>query len=164
MQWISNTFAQRKYGVATTTGRQVGRLVTMLLAAALILAGCARPDDEEQIARNLAAIEEAVERKDFSAIEQYLHSSFVANEKMGVEEVGQLLRLYSLRHRRLGVTIVDSSTTMHADLPDRANSVVSVILTGSSGLLPSDGSIRRVDVEWVEQSGDWMIRKASWRQ
>ncbi|MDX1735532.1 MAG: hypothetical protein R3228_14250, partial [Halioglobus sp.] len=94
-------------------------LVTPLLATALTLVGCARPDDEQQIAQNLAAIEEAVERKDFSEIEKYLHGSFVANEKMGSEEVGQLLRVYSLRHRRLGVTIVDSSTTMHADLADR---------------------------------------------
>lgn len=139
------------------------RLAALLLSIVFFLPACSENDDEAQIAENIAAIEEAVEEKDFYKIESYLHTGFVANERMGAEEVGQLLKLYSLRHKRLSVTIVGSTTTLHENFPDRADSVVSVIVSGSSGLLPSDGSVRRVEVEWLKESGDWLIRKAAWR-
>lgn len=140
------------------------KLTTVLLVTVLFLAACSERGDEAQIEDNIADIQQAVEQKDFSAVEKYLHSSFSANGQMDSEEVGRLLKLYSLRHRKLSVTIVGSSTTMHANLPDRADSVVSVIATGSSGLLPSDGSIRNVDVEWIKTSGDWLVLKANWRR
>ena len=140
------------------------RLIIPFLAATFFLIGCGEQGDEEQIKQNLAAIEEAVEEKDFSTIEKYLHSSFVANERMGIDEVRQLLRFYSLRHQNLNVTIVGSTTTMHTDLSGRAYTEVSVIVTGSSGFLPSDGSIRRVEVEWTEDSGTWLIRNAMWQR
>lgn len=139
-------------------------VVTVLVCTAVFFTACAERDDEAQIAEAMADIQDAVEQKDFSAIEKYLHGSFIANERMDIEEVGRLLKLYSLRHKRLGVTIVGSTTTLHANLPGRADSVVSIIATGSSGLLPSDGSIRKVDVEWIKASGDWLVLKASWRR
>lgn len=137
---------------------------TVLLITVLFLTACGERDDETQIAENIASIQHAVEQKDFSAIEKYLHGSFIANEQMDNEAVGRLLKFYSLRHKKLSVTIVGSSTTMHANLPGRADSVVSVIVTGSSGLLPSDGSLREVDVEWIKTSGDWLVLQASWRR
>lgn len=140
------------------------RLITILLVTALLLVACDEQGGEAQIAQNLSAIEEAVEAKDFPAIAKYLHTGFVANDRMGIEEVRQLLRLYSLRHKKLTVTIVGRSTTMHANFSDRATSTVSVVVTGSSGLLPSDGSLRTVEVEWVEDGGDWLIRKARWQR
>lgn len=143
---------------------QFARMVTLLLSTAVFLSACAQKGEQEQIEENLEAISEAVEEKDFSAIHKYLDEGFIANEQMGVDEARQLLRLYSLRHKNLNVTIVGSNTTMHENLPDRAYSTVSVIATGSSGLLPSDGSIRQVKVEWTKHSGDWLVRKASWRR
>lgn len=139
------------------------QLITMILATTLFLTACGRQSSEEQIARNIAAIEEAVEQNNFYSIEEHLHDSFLANDRMSIDEIRQLLRLHSLRHKTLGVTIVGSNTTMHENFSDRAHSVVSVIVTGSSGLLPSDGSIQRVEIDWVEDSGDWLIRRASWR-
>lgn len=142
----------------------ISRLVALAFAIAMFIAGCAEKDDTEQINQNLNAIEEAVEAKNFSAIAKYLDEGFVANERMRADEVRQLLRFYSLRHKNLGVTIVGSNTTLHANLPDRAYSTVSVIATGSSGLLPSDASVRQVEVEWTKHSGTWLISKASWRR
>ena len=139
------------------------KLIPILLATIVFLTACSEDEAEDQIAKNIGAIEEAVEQKDFSAIAEYLDNSFIANERMDIDEVRQLLRLYSLQHKRLDVTIVGSSTTMHENFSDRADSIVSVIVTGSSGFLPSDGSIRRVEVEWIKQSDAWLIRKAAWR-
>lgn len=139
------------------------RLISILLTAIFFLTACGEMKDEDQIAENIAAIEDAIEQKNFSAIEKYLHDDFIANQQMDIDDVRQLLRLYSLRHKKLDVTIVGSSTTMHQNFTDRADTYVSVIVTGSSGFLPTDGSIRKVEIEWFKHSETWLIRKAAWR-
>lgn len=139
------------------------RLSVILILAALLLVGCAKNSDEEQIAETITAITEAVESKKFTAIQVHLHDSFRANDQMDAKQVKQLLAMYGLQHKRLGVTIAGSNTTMDPVYPDRATTVMSVVVTGSSGRLPSDGSVRTVEVEWIKDSGDWLVRKAKWR-
>lgn len=134
----------------------------VLVVAALFLGACGKTPDEEQIAQNIAAMKEAVERKEFTDIADYLHDSFVANDRMNAGDVKQLLHMYGMQHSRIGATIISSKTTMDLVYTDRAESILSVVVTGSSGRLPSDGSVRTVTLEWVKQSGDWLVRKANW--
>lgn len=132
------------------------------LVLMLYLAACSKTPDEEIIAQHIATMQEAVEAKDFSEIADHLHGSFVANERLGAREVNQLLTMYSMQHRNLGVTIVSSKTTMDPTFPDRAQTIMSVIVTGSSGRLPSDGSARTVKLEWIKQAEDWLVVSAKW--
>jgi hypothetical protein len=140
------------------------RVWAILCLAALLLAACARTTDEEQIAQNIAAIAEAVETKQFSAVQAHLHDSFRANEQMDARQVKQLLAMYGMQHKSLGVTVVSSKTTLDAVFPDRARTMMSIIVTGSSGRLPSDGSVRAVDIQWIKDSGDWLVRTATWQR
>ena len=87
------------------------RSATYLLVA-LILAACDKTPDEEQIAQNIAAMQEAIEAKDFVEIKDYLHDNFIANGRLNAWEVRQLLQMYSSRHKSIGVIIVDSETVM----------------------------------------------------
>ena len=129
----------------------------------LYLIACGKSPDEEIIAQHIADMQEAVEANDFSAIKSHLHESFVANKGLDAEKVDQLLRMYSLQHRKIDVTIVASNTTINPTLPDRAETIMSVVVTGSAGgLLPSDGSVRTVKAEWIKQSGDWLVISAEW--
>jgi hypothetical protein len=132
------------------------------LVVMLYLVACGKTPDEEIIAQHIATMQEAVEAKDFSEIKDHLHGSFIANERLSAREVNQLLSMYSMQHRKLGVTIVSSKTTMDPTFPDRAQTIMSVIVTGSSGRLPSDGSARTVKLEWIKQSGDWRVIRAQW--
>ena len=136
--------------------------LTACLVVMLYLVACGKTPDEEIIAQHIATMQEAVEAKDFSEIKDHLHGSFIANERLGAREVKQLLTMYSMQHRNLGVTIVSSKTTMDPTFPDRAQTIMSVIVTGSSGGLPSDGSARTVKLEWIKQSGDWQVIRAQW--
>jgi hypothetical protein len=140
------------------------RLVIILATTALLLAGCSETPDEEQIADNIAAIEEAVEGKSFDQIQQYLHADFLANDRMGAMEAKRLLAMYGRQHRKLGVTIVGSKTILDPTYPDRADTTLSVVVTGSSGRLPSDGSVRSVRLEWIKDGGEWLIRRANWQR
>jgi hypothetical protein len=138
-----------------------------LAACALVmlyLVACGKSPDEEIIAQHIADMQEAVETNDFSAIKSHLHESFVANKRLDAEKVDQLLRMYSLQHRDIGVTVVGSKTTLDATFPDRAETILSVVTTGSSGGLPSDGSVRTVKLEWIKDSDEWLVIRAQWEQ
>jgi hypothetical protein len=136
---------------------------TIFLFIVPFLAACDKTSDEEQIAQNIAAMQEAVEIKKFTGINSHLHQDFMANERMRTREVKQLLQMYSMQHRNIGVTIIGSETTMDSTFSDRAETTLSVVVTGSSGRLPSDGSVRTVKLAWVKQSGDWLVRRAEWQ-
>ena len=138
------------------------RCIAVVLLVALPLVACDNTPDEDQIAQNIDAMKVAVEEKKFSDLSDYLHDSFIANDRLYARDVNRLLQMYGRRHKNLGATIISSKTTMDPTYPDRAESILSVVLTGSSGGLPSDGSVRTVTLEWVKQSGDWLVRKASW--
>ena len=139
------------------------RILTFLTLT-LLLGACSKTPDEEQIAQNIAAIEAAVEAKSFTDIEAFLHDDFLANEQMSARDAGRLLQVYGRQHRRLGVTIIGTNTTMDEIYPDRAETTLSVVVTGSAGRLPTDGSARTVRVEWLKDGGDWLIRRARWER
>jgi len=139
------------------------RLSAILMVAVLLLVSCAKTSDEEQIKETISAISAAVESKQFSALQAHLHESFRANDQMNARQVKQLLAMYGLQHKRLGVTITSSKTTLDPVYPDRATTMMSVVVTGSSGRLPSDGSVRTVEIEWIKDSGDWLVRTAKWQ-
>lgn len=139
------------------------RRLTLTLLFALCLAGCDNTPDEEQIAENISAMQAAIENRDFIEIGEHLHADFIANDRMRAREVNQLLQMYSLQHKKIGVTIIDSETKMDTAFTDRAETTLSVVVTGSSGLLPSDGSVRTVKVSWLKESGTWLVREAEWR-
>lgn len=135
---------------------------TVIVLTVLLLASCAKTSDEEQIAQNIAAMQEAVETNAFYEIEPYLHAGFVANERLDAQKAKQMLQMYSIRHKDIDATILGTKTTMDPTFPDRAESILSVVVTGSSRRLPSDASMRTVRLEWVKQSGEWQLRKAFW--
>lgn len=137
--------------------------IASLLCLILFLVACDGTPDEEQIAQNIAGMTEAVEQKDFAELKDYFHDSFIANDRMNARDVRRLLQMYGRRHKRIGATIISSKTTMDPTFPDRAETILSVVLTGASGGLPSDGSVRTISLEWVKQSGDWLVRKADWQ-
>lgn len=138
------------------------RRLTIFTFIFLFLVACDKTPDEEQIAQNIAAMKEAVELKNFAGIKKHLHKDFIANERLNVREVNQLLKMYSMQHKNIGVTILATETTMDSTFSDRAETTMSAVVTGASGRLPSDGSVRTVKLAWVKQSGDWLVRKAKW--
>jgi hypothetical protein len=138
------------------------RCLTIFIFIVLFLVACEKTPDEEQIAQNIVSMKEAVELKNFTGIKKNLHKDFIANERLSAKEVNQLLQMYSMQHRNIDVTIVATETTMDSTFSGRAETTMSVVVTGASGRLPSDGSVRTVKLEWVKQSGDWLVRKARW--
>ena len=143
--------------------RIVSRRLALSPLIALLLAACDKAPDEEQIAQHIAAMQTAIEEKNFTAIKAHLHDDFIANGGLDAMEVNRLLQMYSLQHRTIGITIIDSETALDPAFYDRAESTLSVVVTGSSGLLPSDGNVQTVTLGWVKESGDWLLSRADWQ-
>ncbi|NQX88544.1 MAG: hypothetical protein HRT77_07755 [Halioglobus sp.] len=147
----------------TITLRQRLLLLPVFLLLTVILVACDKTPDEEQIGKKITRMKKAIEQKEFSAINEHLHRSFVANDRMNAKDVKRLLHMYGMQHNKLGATILSSKTTLDTVLPGRAETLLSVVITGSSGRLLADGSVRTVTLDWIKESGDWLVRKAEWR-
>ena len=136
--------------------------LTISVSTLLFLIACDNTSDEEQIAQHIAAMQEAVEMKQFTAIKSHLHEDFIANKRLGAREVKQMLQMYGMQHRNIGVTVISSKTIMDSAFSDRAETTMKAVVTGSSGQLPTDGSVRTVKLSWVKWSGDWLVIAAEW--
>ncbi len=130
----------------------------------LTLSACDSTPDEEQINAAIEAMSAAVENKQASEIGDYLHDDFLANGKMNAKQVRQLLMLQGMRHSNISITKVSSKTVIDPVYSDKAETTLSLIITGSSGGLPNDGSVRVVKLEWWKDGSDWKVLKASWKE
>jgi hypothetical protein len=138
--------------------------VFLLAVLLLICPACHKTPDEEQIRLIIREIFNAVEEKSPVKIATYLHPDFRANGEMNAQQVKQLLVMTGMQHQSITMTMVSSKTIIDPVYPDRAETVLSVVVTGSSGsILPSDGSVRVVKLQW-RKDDDWKILKADWQE
>lgn len=128
------------------------------------LVACSKTPDQEQIQQNLNEMIAAVEDKKFTGVASHLHKDFMANRSMDTKQVKQMLQALSFQHNFIGITVMSSKTTLDPVFTDKAETVMSLIVTGSSRYLPNDGSVRVVELNWLKEGSDWQIRSASWKQ
>lgn len=132
------------------------------ICVTLLLSGCDKNPDEEQIQLIMDEMIAAAEAGRPGDIASHLHENFQANQHMDIQQVKQLLMLHGMQHATISINVVSSQTTMDPVYTDKASTLLSVIVTGSSERgLPEDGSIRVVKLEW-RKDGDWELLKADW--
>ena len=79
------------------TGRLLGLVVLLLLG------GCEKGSDEQQIRAAVAELTASIEAFDAGDLEQRLHPSFSGNRKLGRQEAKRLLLFYRLRKQPVSV-------------------------------------------------------------
>ena len=138
--------------------------IFLSLCFLLSFSACHQDSDEQQIKRIIDQLSKAVEENKLVDIADHLHADFRANGEMNAQRVKQMLMMYGMQHQSINITIVSAKTAIDTIYQDKAESTLSVIATGSSGrILPSDGSVRVVKLEW-RKDGDWKILKANWQE
>jgi len=138
--------------------------VYFLIVCTFLFAACSKTSDEAQIKLILENLSQAVTHNKLSSVANSLDKDFRANGEMDVQQVKQMLAMYGMQHQSINITIVSSKTVIDSVYQDKAESTLSVIATGSSGgMLPDDGSVRVVKLEW-RKDGDWKILKANWQE
>ena len=136
--------------------------IIFVLGFLLIVVGCHKTPDEQQISAIIEAMKSAVESGKTGDISNYLHQDFRANGEMTAQQAKQMLMLQGMQHQILSLTVVSSKTTIDPTYTDRAETELSVIVTstGESGL-PNDGSVHVVKLTW-RKDGDWKLFRADW--
>lgn len=130
----------------------------------LLLSGCNKTPDEEQIQSIIDEMITAVELGKLTDISKHLQDNFQANGHMDVKQVKQMLMLQGMQHAKISLNRISSQTVIDPIYADKASTTLSIIVTGSSTRgLPDDGSIRVVKLEWRKDS-DWKLLKADWER
>ncbi len=136
-----------------------------LLCAALIvvLAACARPDDETRIRQHIDSMTSALADADRRAFMAPLAEDFSAETWDLDRRAVQLLLVREFRtHDRIRARVFDVDVELFDD--GRARTSFQAVLTGGSGVLPEQGSWYRVTTGWRRQNADWELISARWER
>lgn len=150
-----------KPGQAWFRGRHPFGLVLVVLMS--LAGGCARSSDEQQLRAALAAMQQAVERREPNAFMEHVAEDFSA-PAAGMErrQLHDLLRLQVLRNERIGVATAIRDIRIDGN---RATVDVTATFTGSSGgWVPERGSIYTLTSGWRRDDGRWKLVQATWER
>lgn len=133
----------------------------LTFAIALLMLGCApAPPDEERIRSVLEGMTRALEEREASSVLEPLSEDFVGETwDLDVRALRMILRREMLAHERLRARLFDIEVDLLS--ADRARVSFQVLLTGGSGLVPSEGRWFQVETGW-RQDDDWRLISARW--
>lgn len=131
-----------------------------LLAAAL--AGCNRSDPERELRMTIAAMAQAVERREPGTFMDAVADDFTRESgAFGKQDAKRILAAAYLRNEKINVTSVVTDVRIEGD---RAFAKVRVVATGGAGLLPERGQTWDFDSAWRRERGTWKVFNAEWRE
>ncbi len=137
--------------------------VLLLAALVVVLAACARPDDETRIRQHIDSMTSALAEANQRAFMAPLAEDFSAETWDLDRRAVQLLLMREFRtHDRIRARVFDIDVELFED--GRAQASFQAVLTGGSGLLPEQGSWYRVSTGWHHSDADWELISARWER
>ena len=134
---------------------------SLAIAAALLLAGCAKDDPEQAVRAQVDALQAAIDARDAGDIEALLAEDFVGNDGLDRRGAKQLAAGVFLRHREVAAKVGPVSVEVRGN--GDAIARFSVLATGGSGgLLPEQGQLYQLETGWRQADGEWKLVNASW--
>lgn len=146
------------------TTRHRGRALPGALFAIvslMMLAGCSRPSDEEQIRASIAEMQTAMETGKPADFMQHIAEDFTGGEgQLDRSGLHKMLRAQVLGNARIGVTLASIDVEL---LDSHATVKVTATLSGGNGRWISErGAIYRIESGWRKLDGDWRCVNAQW--
>jgi hypothetical protein len=137
------------------------------ILAVLTFIGCSeRTPAEQQIRNNAENAADAIRQLDAKALSQYLAPSFkVSKPSKGysLEHIKKIMMLYRFRKQKVTLTLSNTSVTLDKYNSQLANMETTALITGSKGLLPEEGRIYKVKLNWRQFDDEWKVTEASWQ-
>ena len=131
-----------------------------VLALVVLAAACHRGSDEEQVRQAIAATKAAVEAGKAGDTVDALTDDFDGNGgELDRRRLEGMVRLAALRGARLGVTMGLVSVEKRSE---RLVATFTVTLTSSTGLIPDEGGLYRVETAWRREGSRWLCYSATW--
>jgi len=148
----------------TAAMRAIRNLAALAVSALVLLgAACSRTPDEQRIRETIAAMQQAMEKREPRAFMAHVADDFVGNDAaFDREALHNLLRMEVLRNDAIGVILGPIDVELQ---DDRATARLTATITGGSGgLLPEHGAIYTIRSGWRRQGRDWVCFSAEWKQ
>lgn len=155
---------QRGYAIdePSMNPRRPVRRALLVGALAALLSACARSDPEHELRATIAAMAQAIERREPAEFLAALAEDFTRESSpFGKADAKRTLVALLLRNEKIGVTVAITDLQL-AD--DRAQVRLRVVATGGAGLLPERGQTWEFDSAWRRERGQWKVFNAEWRE
>ena len=133
-----------------------------MLTAAVLVAGCGRSDPEKELRSTIAAMAQAIEKREPATFMEAVADDFVRESgAFGKQDARRILAGVFLRNEKITVSAVVTDVRVNGD---RATASVKVLATGGAGLLPERGQTWDFDSAWRREGGRWKVFNAEWRE
>jgi hypothetical protein len=140
------------------------RLAPAFLAALVV--GCGSVDADAELRALLAAAETAAEERDTGFFREAIGDAYRDARGNDREALVNLIRGYFLTHQRIEIVSRIDEVTLEG-----AGAARAVVQAGMLGLRAGetvlsgiDGELYRIELELVDDDGEWRIIGASWRR
>jgi ketosteroid isomerase-like protein len=138
------------------------RATAVVLAAVLLVAGCGRSDPEKELRSTVAAMAQAIEKRDPATFMEAVADDFARESgAFGKQDARRILAGVFLRNEKITVSAIVTDVRVNGD---RATASVKVLATGGAGLLPERGQTWDFDSAWRREGGRWKVFNAEWRE
>ncbi|HEX7371049.1 MAG TPA: hypothetical protein VF284_12295 [Rhodanobacteraceae bacterium] len=139
-------------------------LVALLIAFAVVAAGCHHTPAEQQVRQAIDAAATAARNGDTGGVLALVADDFTGNDgDFDRHSLRQFLAWRALRQDRTGVLV---GPVTFARQGDRISATFNLVLTGGKpgDLLPNQSAIYAMTTAWRREHGKWVCYNATWRQ
>ena len=130
-----------------------------------LLSACTRETEEDRVRKVVAAMQEATEEKELTALQEHISRSYRDPQGNDYEAIKGLFTFYFFRHRTVGVSIPSLEVSVNGP---QANAKFTAVLSAkgvdgepASMLLPDALGAYDFDVSFRKEDGSWTIVSAT---
>jgi hypothetical protein len=122
---------------------------------------------EERLRQTIAQAEVYLQDRDLSEAMNYVHSDYQDKNGLDIRQLRAMLAGYFIRHQSIYILTRIEQINLSKD--DEAQVLLFAGLAGSSqqrsaSLSQWRGDLIRLDLRFVLQGDDWLLRQADWRR
>ena len=153
--------------MGSALSHSLSRIAWPIVAAAMlaVLSGCHRTPAEQAIRDTIGQMQKSGNDHDVDALVAPLSDDFIGTEEQGEnldrKTFGRYVRLILMREGTIHASLGPITVTVQDDT--HATASFTAVLTGGSGLLPSDGQIEQIDTAWRLEGSTWKLLSAQWK-
>lgn len=138
--------------------RRISRAFAALLVIAL--AACSSETPEAAIKREIAAMQDAIEKREPAGFLKYVTDDFQGQAgQLDKQALRGVLASQLMAHNRVKATLGIPEITLHGD---RATVKISALVVGGQWL-PESGQTLEIESGWQKEGKEWKCYAASWK-
>jgi len=132
----------------------------LLLLPLLLFAACSRTPDETLIRQSLDQMVASVEQRQPKEVVSHLTDDFLAQDRMGTEEIRRFMIAQFFRNQKINIVITGLQIEVQGS---RARVQFRAAISGGANWLPERLDYYELTTQWQKTGGDWKMQNANWQ-